>query len=55
MSLRNADLPSEDEEDDDYRPDLDTTAEKEDRAEFIEKVGGGKRARCAPAWFSSFA
>jgi hypothetical protein len=42
-SLLNADLPSEDEEDDDYNPERDNTGEREDTAK-----AGGKAKRKAP-------
>jgi hypothetical protein len=51
-SLLNANLPSEDEEDDDYRPDQDKTADAGDRAEFSQqpaKAATRKRARCIVA------
>jgi len=35
-SFLNADLPSSDEEDNDYRPDLDKTADAEDRVQFVK-------------------
>ena len=43
MSFLHAALPSSDEEDDDYRPEIDKTAEADDRAAFLEQQA--KRAR----------
>lgn len=43
MSLLNADLPSSDEEDDDYDPTKDNTGEAEDRPKDAAKIVGSKR------------
>lgn len=44
-SLANANLPSSDEEDDDYNPTLDPTGEKEP-GQQQQQQGGANRKRC---------
>jgi hypothetical protein len=46
-SLANANLPSSDEEDDDYNPTLDPTGEKEPGQQ--QQKQGGSRKRCVAA------
>jgi hypothetical protein len=48
-SLANANLPSSDEEDDDYNPTLDPTGEKEPGQQQQQQKQGASRKRCVAA------